>query len=135
MVDASGQDTTFQRAAGARTSVCGLRSQRGSALLETAICLPILLLVVLGGIDLTNAFRCKNSLDYITTQAAKCIVTHGCDPQALVAANAAGLTLNPANLTVTTDAGTATATASYLYQPFGPFFPRITLTARASAAQ
>ena len=117
---------------------CPLRraaGQRGSALLETALCLPILLLVVLGGLDLANAMRSKSSLDYIVGQAAKCTVTYGCDPQALVAANAQGLGLAPGRLTVVVDAGTATATGSYQYPVIGPFFPQITLRSTASAAK
>jgi hypothetical protein len=117
------------------TSHCRLRSQRGSVILETALCVPILLMIVLGGIDVLWAVKTKGTLDYIAEQSAKCIVTHGCDPQTLAANNAGGLGLNPARLTVTIDAGAATATAVYQFEPVGPVFPAITLQSTASGAQ
>ena len=93
--------------------------------------LPILLLLILGGIDLDIAAQAKQNLSYVVTASASCIDTPNCDPAALAQQNAAGLNLNAQYLTVTVNGKTVTGT--YAYQPFSPFLPVLNLSATAVA--
>lgn len=103
----------------------------GSVLVEFALCLPLLLLLILGGIDLDIAAQAKQNLSYVVTASATCIDTPNCDPAALAQQNAAGLNLNAQYLTVTVNG--KTVTGAYAYQPFSPFLPVLNLSATAVA--
>jgi len=108
-------------------------SQRGSVIVEFALALPIVILISLGAMDLCWDATAKQNLDYVAEQSALCTQKASCDPTALAQSNVQGLTLNPANLTVTVDGNTVSAT----YQASGltGFLPTITLTSKATAAQ
>ena len=103
--------------------------QRGSILLELALCLPIFLLLVIGGLELDFLALARQHVDYIATSAARCAATAGCDVNDNVYQNATGLSVSTADLNCTVDTGVSCVLT---YHPFSPFLPNdVTLTARA----
>jgi hypothetical protein len=109
--------------------------QRGSILLEMALCIPVFLLLVLGGFDLVWCCRAKSNLDWIAQQAASCSAKTSCDVNALVNKDANGLSLDSTKITRTFDPGAGTATLVYAYKAIGPFWPNLTLTSSATAVK
>jgi Flp pilus assembly protein TadG len=114
-----------------------MRNQKGVALLEFALVLPIFLLLVLGAMDLSFCQMAKSNLNYLTTQAASCAAKKTCTAQGYIDSSAAGLSLNPAAITVgtTITPGETTVTLSMTYKPIGPVFPKVNLSATAKAIQ
>jgi Flp pilus assembly protein TadG len=106
-----------------------LKPQRGAVILEAAFVVPLLLMLILGGLDLTLLARARSNVDWIARQAASCSATQGCDVQALAASNAAGLSM-PGALSVVINAPGA-VTVTYSWAPVGPFLSATTLTATA----
>ena len=131
------------------------RNEKGQAILEMAMVLPILILIMLGMIDLQWLFLQAGDLEYVTNEVARCEsighmnpVTPGltCPAGNGGAAYAntliANLHLNPGQFTVlgtpgcpgTTVApaaapppGTCSFEASYQFRPLGIYFPKPTL--------
>ena len=110
-----------------------MRKQRGAALIEFALVLPIFLLLVLGSMDLFFCEMAKANLSYITTQAANCSTQKGCDVQGYVNSAAPGLSLSAKAITVTRSGNTVTLSTTY--KPIGPVFPSVNLSATATAIQ
>ena len=104
--------------------------QRGQALIEFALILPIFLFLALAGADLLWLENQKSNLDYITTEAAICNDKAGCNPVAYVSAAAPGLHLNPAQITVTVNAPNS-VTLAYTTQSLTGFIPAVKLTETA----
>jgi Flp pilus assembly protein TadG len=109
--------------------------EKGIALMEFALILPIFLALILGGMDLFLCEMTKSNLNYIATQAANCGVT-GCNVQNYVDNAASGLSLRAKNITVKQSVpakGEYMVTLDTTYKPVGPVFPSVALTASATA--
>jgi Flp pilus assembly protein TadG len=65
-----------------------LKSQRGQALVEFALILPILLAVMIGIFQFGGAYSQKNNLNFLANQAARYASVNGCAPCAGTDANA-----------------------------------------------
>jgi Flp pilus assembly protein TadG len=123
---------------------CDNSKQRGSVLVEMAIVLPVLLLLILGGIDLDLMVTSKSALNYVASETARCAAHNpGCVPSAFAQVTATGLGLKGA-LSISASPNcppptgspcTATVTASYSWSPLSPFFRPVTLTSTATAQQ
>ena len=119
------------------------KTQRGSVLVEMALVLPMLLLIVLGGIDLNLMAGAKSALNYIAGEAARCgaQVNTPCSPSTYVSQAAPGLGLKASSVgpPVTTICGpgvlgtSCQVTITYTWTPISPFFKAATLTSTASA--
>ena len=126
------------------------KTQRGSVLVEIALVLPVLLLIVLGGIDLNLMVSAKSSLNYVAGQTAQCMAHNNqCAPATFGTSEGAGLGLKRGSITVTPltpncpqiVAGvppspcTAQVQVTYAWTPISPFFKSATLTSNAQAQQ
>ena len=116
------------------------KAQRGSVMVEMALVLPILLLLVIGGIDLDLMVTAKSALNYVAGEAARCgAQVPGCSPSASAMNQAPGLGLKAANVNVTLGpcgpalSNPCTVTVTYLWAPISPFFKSTTLTSIATA--
>lgn len=107
--------------------------QRGSVLLEAALVIPLFCALIFMGLDCVWAMQEKSTMIWLASQAATCsTMPTSCSPATLVANDAAGMSLNAANLTLTMSGNTAMV--SYVTTPLTPLFPSLTLTASATAA-
>jgi ribosomal protein L37AE/L43A len=105
------------------------RQQRGSVLLEFAICFPILALFVLGSLELNMLMIRRQDLDFIAGSAAACNRTAGCDVNQNIYNNTTGLNIATADLNCTVDTAVS---CTLLYHPFSPYLTSdVTLQARA----
>jgi hypothetical protein len=123
------------------------KTQRGSVMVEMALVLPVLLLLVIGGIDLDLMVTAKSALNYVAGQTAQCMAHNtGCTPSAFGVSEGTGLGLKGASLTVNpltpncppAIPGTpcvAQVQVTYAWSPISPFFKSTTLTSTASAQQ
>jgi Flp pilus assembly protein TadG len=116
------------------------KAQRGSVLVEIALVLPVLLLIVLGGIDLDLMVSAKSALNFVAGEAARCgAQVLGCSPSASAMNNASGLGLKASNVNVTSPPcgppllNPCTVTVTYLWKPISPFFKSATLSSTATA--
>jgi hypothetical protein len=119
------------------------RKGKGVALVEAALVLPVLIGLIIGGIDASLAVGARNDLNSIAFMTAACWAnptsrTGVCpDVQNYAQQRAQGLTLgNWRNLTaVETPCGANCdqVTLTYPYHAIGPWFPSITLRATAQA--
>ena len=107
--------------------------QKGTALVEFALVLPVFLLLVLGAMDLSFCQMAKSNLNYLATQAANCSAKKSCNVQGYVNDSALGLSMNPKAITVTQEGDTVTLSTTY--RPIGPVFPKVALSATATAIQ
>jgi TadE-like protein len=121
--------------------------QRGSVLVEMALVLPVLLLLVLGGMDLSLMTNSKSNLDYVARTTSQCMVHNpSCPPQTFAAQLATGVNLR-GTLTVTASGPpcplpaappvpcSVTVTAVDGWTPISPFFHTYTLTSVATSVQ
>jgi hypothetical protein len=126
-------------------------NQRGSVLVEMAIVLPVLLLLILGGIDLDLMTTSKSALNFVAGETARCMAENpGCQgPTIFAQQQATGLGLNgvlratavppnpcpqAANPPVPPPC-TSMVTVTYTWTPISPFFHTTTLTSVATAVQ
>jgi hypothetical protein len=107
--------------------------QRGSVLLEAGLFLTFLCWIVFMCLDCILTKSAESDVNVLAQQSAICSVVQGCDPQQLVANQAAGLSMAATDLTVVAAGGTSTV--KYTTTPMSPFFPRMTLSATATAAR
>lgn len=105
--------------------------QAGQAIVEFALTFSLFLILLLGGIDLAWDVNQKSNFDYVVTQAATCVATVNCVPATLGAQTASGLGLNPANLNLTVNGLTVSAT--YQGVSLTHFLPAITFNATVTA--
>jgi Flp pilus assembly protein TadG len=110
-----------------------MRNQRGAALLEFALIVPVFLLLILGAMDLLLCEMAKSNLSYITTQAANCAAKKGCDVKGYVDSAAGGLSMDGKSISISQKGDTVTLSTHY--NPIGPVFPSITLSATATAVE
>jgi TadE-like protein len=59
-----------------------VRGQRGQALVETAIAVPLLVLLVLGIVDFGKAYNYQNDLTHLANEAARYATVNACIPPA-----------------------------------------------------
>jgi Flp pilus assembly protein TadG len=117
------------------------RGERGQAIIEFAIVLPMFFLLIFGSIDIYFALIAKGTLNYVAEETAVCVSRNpaACpDPQAYAEQIGGGLGLNGGALQVTqTSSGpkSNTITAVYRYSAVTKFIPSITMTAVATATQ
>jgi hypothetical protein len=93
--------------------------QRGSILLELAFALPLLLLLVLGGLELSNLMLTRQNINYLAQAGARCAAQAGCDVNNVVYQDAVGLGMDTAKLSWTQDATSLTVTFHYF--PLSPY--------------
>ena len=112
--------------------------ERGQVLIEAVILMPVALLVLLFGLDVSLMMNAAQSLSYVAQQTAECQTVPGActDPAAYARQLGGGLGLVPDRLTVTTGCTPTACSAAlaYAYQPFGPF-PIQTISRAASAVK
>ena len=116
------------------------RWERGQALIEFALMLPVFLLLLLAGSDLLMALSAKQNIAYVAEETAKCWASadpncaSGYQPYARSIASGVGVP-NPGTLTASlSDCGAkcASITVSYPAVPlFQGFFPSVTLKSTA----
>lgn len=106
--------------------------QRGSVLIEMAIVLPILLLLVIGGIDLSLMTQSKANVDFVAGETARCMArTPGCNAQTFAQQESNGFGMN-GTLTATATpmpGGQYSVKVTYNWTPVSPFFKPATMTA------
>jgi Flp pilus assembly protein TadG len=117
-------------------------SQRGQALVEFAIILPVILALMLGGADLIMGFSARQNVNYVAEETARCLASSGATCAGGAGAYAQSLATgvglaNPQMLSASySSCGSqcASVTVNYPFKPVFPFFPtNITLTSTAQA--
>jgi len=125
--------------AGAAYILRGLRAcECGAFAVETALILPVVLLLLLGGMEVSRLAWERSALQFAVQEAARCAVVQpsvcgtAADTQAFAAARVAAFSVSAANFTVTTPAcGTqVAASVPYSFALFRIFSAAPTLTAR-----
>jgi hypothetical protein len=121
-----------------------LKDERGQAILEAAVMLPVLIFVALAMIDIQVAESTAGSLSYVVTEVARCEAIAGlpCNSP-----NNAGLYANQLayNLRLRNGfavasygcdevSGSCTMVASYSYKPLGVWFPQMVITRTGTAS-
>jgi hypothetical protein len=108
------------------------KGQRGQALVETAIAVPLLVLLILGIVDFGKAYNYKNDITHLANEAARYATVNAC----------IGSGCTPIETAVKNDADTgdlqngggsisAPGVTIYICRPGGPTDPRIEAVARA----
>src|SRR5882672_12565586 len=99
-----------------------MHENRGSILVEFAILFPVMLLLIVGGIDVGMVMLNSIQLEYATEAAAKCFATKNinCSTAAMTYAYAVermtlAIDILPSNFTVSTMACGGSVTANYIY--------------------
>lgn len=109
-----------------------VKAQRGSVLLELALAMPLILLIVIGGIDLHLLANCRSIVNYTSEECAIALQkSPQTNAQGCAASLVQGLGLNPASVTASGSA--AALTVSYAWTPISPFFKSAMVSATASA--
>jgi Flp pilus assembly protein TadG len=128
------------------------KGQRGSVMVEMAIVLPVLLLLIIGGIDLDLMVTAKSSLNYVAGQTAECMVHNArCPSTTFAQTQATGLGLKASNISVSSVPAapcpvlvtfpppnppcSVVVTVTYGWTPISPFLRAATLTSVATAVQ
>jgi Flp pilus assembly protein TadG len=119
--------------------------ERGQAILEAAVMLPILVFLALGMIDMQWALSDAGTLNYIVMESARC---EALSSPSCTGANTAGtyatalgaqLHLTASRLTIGVFncnipiPGACSVTATYNYPALGVWFPSITITRTGTA--
>jgi Flp pilus assembly protein TadG len=127
-------------------------NQRGSVLVEMAIVLPVLLLLILGGIDLDLMTTSKSGLNFVAGETARCMAQNPlCQgPATFAQQQATGLGLNGRLNAISIPPTpcpqlpsppppgptcSVTVTVTYGWTPLSPFFHPVTLTSVATSVQ
>ena len=121
------------------------RGERGQAILEMAIILPIFILVGLGLADMQWTLGKVSSLEFVVNETARCQAIEGLPCTGFNTAEsyampmAKNLHLEPPQLIFISSGcnpatGICTATMSYHYKPLGIYFPDITVTRTGTAS-
>ena len=116
--------------------------QKGQAILEMALILPVFVLVALGMADVVWALERTANLEYIVNESARCEALNGipCTMQSYhdyALSLATNLRMNDHNLTIQTPACvegvSCTVIGTYRFQPIGVYFPHITIQRTGTA--
>jgi len=123
-----------------------MRSERGQALLEFALLLPVAVLLMLGFADMMYAIVQAGSVSAIAVETARCLALNGpqCNSKTAVAnyvqSQASGLAIPRAqsNLTVTSEGcqnNQCSVSLDYVYPRIGIYFPPVTIIRTGYASQ
>jgi Flp pilus assembly protein TadG len=119
--------------------------QRGQAMVEFAIILPVLIALLLGGADLLMALSAHQTVTYVAEQAAECMATNnvnclsgGVNAYAQQVATGSSLR-NPLTLIASSTAagcpaGSDCVAVQYQYVPIFHFIPTFTMNVTGIAA-
>jgi hypothetical protein len=110
-----------------------MKSQKGQALLEFALVLPVFLLLILAGTDLIMTVNQKSNLDEIAWETARQVsLGNPCQATVIGLATAVGFP-NPNSITATCLGNPIVVTLTYNTQPlFAGFFPVVTLQSKGA---
>jgi hypothetical protein len=119
------------------------RREKGQAILEAALMLPLLVFLALGMITLQWDLSVVGNLEYVVNETARCeaIKSYACTSNSATVAYAQGLAANlriqAASLQLTVppcSIQTCTVTATYTFITPGRWFPALTVTRVGTAA-
>jgi hypothetical protein len=122
------------------------KNERGQAILEMAVILPVFVLVGLGLADMQWSLGKVSSLEYVVNETARCQAIDAVPcmeppntPEKYAMAMGQNLHLNPPQLVFVSAGcnvvtGLCTATMTYHYQPLGAYFPEMTIQRTGTAA-
>ncbi len=113
------------------------RQDRGAALVEMAIILPLLILLILGLVEFARGYNARITLTHASREGVRVLAISG-DPVSAIAATKLAVTpLDPAEVTVSTTACVAgdptSLTASYPFSYSILFFGSATITLETTA--
>jgi Flp pilus assembly protein TadG len=116
----------------------GRSSERGVAMLELALILPLLLLILMGTIEFGRAYNARITLTHATREGARELAVTKEGSQAITATFAAAVSLDPSLLTVdapdTCESGEpAIVTSEYPFTYSIAFFGSGTITMQSTA--
>lgn len=116
------------------------RSERGQAMIEALIVIPLGFFFILAGLDLQLALQDLGAMQHAATQTAICVANANpacSDPAQFARQQVAGIGfMDSSQMTVTVVAGPpATVTLQYGFAPIGPLLKPVTLTRIASAVK
>ena len=119
---------------GLRPARAVVRRERGQALVEFALLMPLFLLCLLFVLDVGVMLQESSSVAFVSQQTALCMARSACGSSANDFAASVGGGLGLANLSTTAScsASICSATVQTLYKPFGPFAVQ-TVTRTATA--
>jgi Flp pilus assembly protein TadG len=118
------------------------KSESGQAVIEFAIALPVLLLLILGGIDLSRMSSQWGTVQYVAQETSRCEALSGeackgktAQAYAIDLASAASLPGAAATTAVASSCGPncVKVTVDYQFKPVSPFLLHETLQAVAQA--
>jgi hypothetical protein len=108
-----------------------LRNDDGATFIEAAIVLPVMLLLILGGLDLGLGMVVATRLNFATESAAACGAVAACPDPAAFASSQSGIPAGAFSVSQSPDHTMETVSASYGYRFM--FLPwTITLQSTAS---
>jgi Flp pilus assembly protein TadG len=83
---------------------------RGAAMVEFALVLPVLVLLLFGVIEFTRAYNAKTTMTHAAREGARTLALRGTVADAQARVRATSPSLNQANLTITTTPASGTCT-------------------------
>lgn len=121
------------------------RGERGQAILEMAVILPVFILVGLGLADMQWSLGKVSSLEFVVNETARCqaIEALPCTDSTMARdyafQTAKNLHLEPPDLLMISNGcdltvGKCTTTMSYHYHPLGAYFPDLTIHRTGTAS-
>lgn len=113
-----------------------MRSERGSALVEFALVVPVLVMLVFGIVEFGRGYNAKITVTHAAREGARVLALTADAAAAQDAAKDAATSLNPDDLTVTTSSCTpgspASVTISYPFTYGVPFVGNGTATIKST---
>lgn len=113
------------------------RQDRGAALIEMAIILPLLILLIMGLAEFARGYNARITLTHATREGVRVLAITGDSPTAIAATQAAVTPLDPNEVSISTTAcveGDPTSlTASYPFSYTILFFGSGTITIETTA--
>lgn len=116
------------------------RTEKGQAILEFAVILPVFLLIGVGLVDWLIAVDRAANLEYVVSETARCmaISSASCsNPAGYATRLASGFRMDLAMLKMESAAcglSECNVVMSYRYQAVGAYFPKITIERTGTAA-
>jgi hypothetical protein len=119
------------------------KRERGQAILEFAVILPVFCLIGFGLVDMQFCLERAGNLEYIANETARCMAIKAIpctvqSPQDYALQQGANLKMYPPQLVVVsvlpTEGVSCSVTLSYHFQALGMYFPNITITRTGMAS-